>query len=306
MKLDRAYSLRELSELLDCKSLGNDTILAHGLNEIHVVQEGDIAFVDHPKYYEPTLKSAASIVIIDQEVDVPDGKALLVHPEPFTAFNTLIKHFSARSDFSERIHPTAKIASTAAVHPTASIGAHATVGEHSVIGASVCIGHDCSVGNDVIIHANTTIGGDAFYYKNRGDKFEKLLSCGGVIINDHVEIGAGCTIDRGATNDTIIGEQTKLDNQVHIGHDVVIGKHCLLAAQVGIAGCVTIEDDVTIWGQVGCIANVTIGKGATIMAQSGVGKSLEPGKTYFGSPAGEARKKLKELAQLSRLANSSE
>ena len=122
-----------------------------------------------------------------------------------------------------------------------------------------------------------------------------------MIIEDGVEIGAGCTIDRGVTGDTVIGEGTKFDNMVHIGHDTKVGKRCLFAAQVGIAGCVNIEDHVTIWGQAGVIANVTIGSRAVIMAQAGVGKSLEGGKTYFGSPAGEARKKLRELATLARI-----
>ena len=121
------------------------------------------------------------------------------------------------------------------------------------------------------------------------------------MIADRVEIGAACTIDKGVTGDTMIGEGSKIDNQVQIAHDTVIGKKCLIASQVGIAGCSRIEDEVILWGQVGVISDITIGKGAVVLAQSGVSKSLEGGKTYFGSPAGEAREKYKELGSLRSL-----
>ena len=128
-----------------------------------------------------------------------------------------------------------------------------------------------------------------------------MLSCGRVIIHDKVEIGASCTIDKGVSGDTIIGEGTKIDNQVHVGHDSVVGKNCLFAAQVGIAGVVTIEDDVILWGQVGVQKDLTIGKGAVVLGQSGIPKSLEGGKTYFGSPVQEARDKMRELAFVKQL-----
>lgn len=128
-----------------------------------------------------------------------------------------------------------------------------------------------------------------------------MTSCGRVVIKDFVEIGAGCTIDRGVTGDTVIGEGTKIDNQVHIGHDTVVGRNCLFAAQVGIAGAVVIEDEVILWGQVGISKTLTIGKGAVINAQSGVPSSLDGGKIYFGTPALEARTKVKELAWIKRI-----
>ncbi len=305
MRLNEAASLEALAKLLNCAYGGDAKVLAQGINEIHMVNEGDIAFVDHPKYFEKTLESEATIIIINKAVDCPEGKGLLIHPEPFTAFNQLIAHFAPNKRIHERIDKSARIASSAYIHPTASVGANTIIGEDCIIQANVSIGSNCVMGDRVIIHPNTTIGSDAFYYKTRPETFEKLLSCGRVVIENDVEIGAGCTVDRGSTGDTYIGAHSKFDNQVHIGHDVRIGKRCLFAAQVGIAGCVTIEDNVTMWGQVGCIANVTIGKGATIMAQSGIGKSLEGGKTYFGSPAGEARNKLKELAYLSIASKSS-
>ncbi|MDC1222278.1 UDP-3-O-(3-hydroxymyristoyl)glucosamine N-acyltransferase [Salibacteraceae bacterium] len=301
MKLDRSRTLAELSELLNCEFVGETNLFASGINEIHVVEPGDIAFVDHPKYYETTLNSQATVIIINKKVDCPAGKGLLIHDEPFTAFNQLINHFQPFEFSKQRIDPTSVVHPMARIHPTASIGPKANIEANAIIHANVSIGHHCTVGENSIIHDNSTIGGDAFYYKTRPHRFEKLISCGRVIIEKDVEIGANCTIDRGVTGDTVIGEGTKFDNLVHIGHDTKIGKQCLFAAQVGIAGCVIVEDKVTMWGQVGCIANVTIGTEAVILAKSGIGKSLKGGKTYFGAPAGEARKKLKELATLSRL-----
>ena len=148
------------------------------------------------------------------------------------------------------------------------------------------------------IHAGSILGADAFYYKKRPEGFDKLKSGGRVVIKDNVDIGAACTIDKGVTGDTTVGAGTKIDNQVHIGHDTVIGEKVLIASQTGIAGCVVIEDEVTLWGQVGVTSGITVGGKAVISAQSGVSKSLEGGKSYFGSPAGDFRTKYKELAAL--------
>ena len=151
------------------------------------------------------------------------------------------------------------------------------------------------------IHAGTVLGADAFYYKNRPEGFDKLVSGGRVVIEDDVDIGASCTIDRGVTGDTTIKEGAKLDNQIQIGHDTVIGKKCLIASHTGIAGCVVIENEVTLWGQVGVISGITIGEKAVVLAQSGVGNSLEGGKTYFGSPAEEARNKMRQMAYVKKI-----
>jgi len=150
------------------------------------------------------------------------------------------------------------------------------------------------------MHAGTILGASAFYYKNRPEGYDQLKSCGRVIIEDNVDIGALCTIDRGVTGDTTIGAGSKLDNQIQIGHDTLIGKKCLIASQTGIAGCVVVEDNVTIWGQVGIKSDVTITDGTVIYAQSGINKTTE-GKTYFGSPAQEARSYFKEMAYVKKI-----
>jgi UDP-3-O-[3-hydroxymyristoyl] glucosamine N-acyltransferase len=160
------------------------------------------------------------------------------------------------------------------------------------------------IGNNVIIQSGTVIGSDAFYYntkKNREVWYKKMQSCGSVIIEDDVEIGANCTIDRGVTASTRIGKGTKMDNLVHIGHDTNIGCNCLFAAQVGIAGASVIEDGVVLWGQVGVSKTLNIGANAVVFAQSGVPSSLDGDKTYFGTPAIDAQTKRKELVWIKRI-----
>ena len=299
MKLHRDYTLTEIAQLISGEAIGEAGISSTGINEIHLVNEGDIAFVDHPKYYKHTLNSVASVIIIDQKTDCPHGKALIVHPEPFNAFNFLTQYF--KKEIEQQLSPDPVIHSSAKVMPGAHIGNYVQIGERSIIHPGAVIYDHCVIGDDVTIHANSVIGSDAFYFKRREKKHDKLISVGNVIIENGVEIGSGCTIDRGSTGSTIIGEGSKLDNQVHIGHDTVIGKMCLFAAQVGIAGCVTIKDNVVMWGQVGCAANIEVGEGAVVYAQSGVAKSLNGGQTYFGSPAIDARLKMREITTISNL-----
>ena len=256
--------------------------------------------MDHPKYYQKALSSRASFVIIDEVPEELNGKTLLVHKRPFQAFNTIINHYFPFRQLNHAIHESLTIGENCIVQPGVVIGENVEIGHHCIIHPNVTIYGNVKIGNNVIIHANTVIGSDAFYY-NRKDTYHKFNSCGDVVIEDKVEIGASCTIDRGVTGPTIIGEGSKLDNQVHVGHDVRIGSNCLIAAQTGIAGICTIKDRVTIWGQVGISSNITIESDVVILAQSGVSKNLKSGKTYFGSPAEEARKKFKELAKIKQL-----
>jgi len=301
MKFPRTYTLKEIAQITGAKPVGPEDFPVSGINEIHVVESGDVVFVDHPKYYDKALQSAATVILINKEVACPQGKALLVSNDPFTDFNKISNHFRPFVPATASVSPTAKIGKGTVIQPNVFIGNHVTIGEGCLIHANVSIYDHCVIGNNVTIHAGTVIGADAFYFQKRPAGFDKLVSCGRVVIRDGVEIGAACTIDKGVTGDTRIGEGSKIDNQVQIAHDTVIGKKCLIASQVGIAGCTRIEDEVTLWGQVGVISDVTIGKGAVVLAQSGVSKDLEGGKTYFGSPAGEAREKYKELGSLRSL-----
>lgn len=301
MKFSRSYTLREIASLINCEYVGDATFPVEGMNEIHVVETGDIVFVDHPKYYEKALKSLATIVLINKKVDCPEGKALLISDDPFRDFNKLTQYFKPFQPADFSISQSAKIGTGTVIQPNCFIGNNVVIGSNCIIHSNVSIYDDCVIGDHVTIHAGSILGASAFYYKNRPEGFDQLRSGGRVVIEDHVDIGACCTIDRGVTADTRVKKGSKLDNQIQIGHDTIIGEKCLIASQVGIAGCVVIEDEVTIWGQVGIASSITIGKKAIILAQSGVSKSLEGDKTYFGTPADDIRTKYKELATLKRL-----
>jgi UDP-3-O-[3-hydroxymyristoyl] glucosamine N-acyltransferase len=300
MKFKKAQTLQQIASLLDVEYIGEANFLITGINEIHVVEFGDIVFVDHPKYYDKALNSAATTILINKEVECPEGKALLISEDPFRDFNAITKHFNPFISSKQSIATSAIIKEGTVIQPNVFIGNNVTIGTNCVIHPNVTIYDNTLIGNNVIIHANTVLGADAFYYKKRPTGFDKLISGGRVVLEDNVDIGASCTIDKGVTGDTTIKEGTKIDNQVHVGHDTVIGKKCLIASQTGIAGCVIIEDEVTIWGQVGTNSGITIGKGAIILGQTGVTKSVEGGKTYFGTPVSESRQKLKEMAEIKR------
>ncbi|SHI38277.1 UDP-3-O-(3-hydroxymyristoyl)glucosamine N-acyltransferase [Aquimarina spongiae] len=298
MKFPQAHTLEQIATIISSEFIGDPEFPVLGMNEIHVVTPGDIVFVDHPKYYDKALESAATVVLINKKVACPEGKALLISDDPFRDFNILTKYFKPFEKASAQISPTAKIGKGSIVQPGSFVGNHVVIGENCLIHSNVSLYDHTVIGDNVTIHAGSVLGGDAFYYKNRPEGFDKLISGGRVVIEDNVDIGALCTIDKGVTGDTTIKEGTKIDNQVHIGHDTVIGKKCLIASQVGIAGCVVVEDEVTMWGQVGITSGITIGTKAIISAQSGVSKSLEGKKSYFGTPADDFRKKYKEIAAI--------
>ncbi len=301
MRFPTPHSLEQIATIIDMPFVGDADFQVLGMNEIHVVQQGEIVFVDHPKYYDKALNSKASVILINKDVECPKGKALLISDDPFRDFNKLSKFFRPFIKSSSSISKSAEIGEGTIVQPNVFIGNNVVIGKNCLIHSNVSIYDNCIIGDNVCIHAGTVLGADAFYYKNRPEGFDKLISCGRVVLEDHVDIGALCTIDKGVTGDTTIGKGSKLDNQVHVGHDTVIGKKCLSASQTGIAGCVIIEDEVTLWGQVGTNSGITIGAKAVIMGQTGVTKSVPGGKSYFGTPIEESREKLKQLAYVKKI-----
>lgn len=304
MRFDQPVPLTAIAELIHAELIGNTAASATGINEIHKVEKGDLVFVDHPKYYDKCIHSEASFIIINKKTDFPEGKALLITEDPFEAYQAIVKHFRPFAPSMQQVSVSSEVGEGTVIMPNAYVGNHVRIGRNCIIHPNVTILDHCVIGDDVIIQAGTVIGSDAFYYNkktNREIHYKKMLSGGRVVIENGVEIGAGCTIDRGVSGDTLIGAGTKMDNLVHIGHDTVVGKNCLFAAQVGIAGATTIEDNVILWGQVGVSKTLTIGKDAVLYAQSGVPASLPGGKTYFGSPAVEAKEKMKELVWIKRL-----
>ena len=299
MKFPQPVSIKWIADLINAETIGSTASQAYGINEIHKVEEGDLCFVDHPKYYETCLNSAATHIIINtKDVTIPEGKNILVVNEPFEAYLKIVNYFRPFHATKILQNENAVIGERTVIMPNVFIGKDVKIGNDCIIHPNVTLMDYTEIGNNVIIQSGTVIGSDAFYYntkKNRDVWYKKMQSCGNVIIEDDVEIGANCTIDRGVTASTRIGKGTKIDNLVHIGHDTNVGRNCLFAAQVGIAGATTIEDGVMLWGQVGVSKTLTIGENTTVYAQSGVAYSLESNKIYFGSPAINANEKKKEL-----------
>ncbi|MDQ6756394.1 MAG: UDP-3-O-(3-hydroxymyristoyl)glucosamine N-acyltransferase [Bacteroidota bacterium] len=304
MQFSSPVSIKWIASFIGAELVGDEKSEAAGINEIHSVQQGDIVFVDHPKYYNKCLKSPASFIIINKKVDAPEGKTLLISNEPFESYLKIVKHFNLFSPTKKMISDNAKIGEGTVLMPNVFVGNNVKIGNGCIIHPNVSIYNNCIIGNNVVIHSGTVIGSDAFYFNTKKDRdvwFKKMESCGRVIIEDDVEIGANCTIDRGVSADTKIGRGSKLDNLIHIGHEVVLGKNCLIAAQVGIAGATKIGDGVTVWGQAGISKTLNLGDNVTILAQSGVGEDIKNNQVYFGTPAEPALQKKKELVWIKRI-----
>jgi UDP-3-O-[3-hydroxymyristoyl] glucosamine N-acyltransferase len=301
MHFRQPIPVREIARRIDATIIGDPEFLCTGLNEIHKVTPGDILFVDVAKYFDKAFRSAASVIILNEAVEPPPGKTLLVVDHPFEAYDLLTRTFKPFTPLSATIDPSADIHPSSVIEPNVIIGPAVRIGRECYIQAGAIIHSNTLIGNHVRIQAGAIIGTDAFYFKRYPDRHAKWHTAGRVILEDHVDIGAGTTVNRGVSGDTIIGEGSKVDCQVHIGHGAVIGKRCIIAGQVGIGGKAIIGDGVVLYGQVGVAHAVRIGDNATVLASSGVSKDLEGGKTYFGAPAGEVREKLKELATLRQI-----
>ena len=303
MKFSTPQTLETIATLIGAKVIGDTQETVSGINELHKVEIGDLVFVDHPKYYDTCINSAATFIIINKEVSVPVGKVLLLVENPFEAYCKIVHHFQPFAEAIENIN-SKNIGEGTYIFPTAFIGNNVKIGSNCIIHPHVTILDYTVIGNNVVIQAGTVIGSDAFYYNTKKDRaiwYKKMPSCGRVVIEDDVEIGANCTIDRGVSHDTKLGSGTRFDNLIHVGHDTVFGKNCLVAANVVVAGCVTVEDGVTIWG--GCIINktLTIGANAVLLGRTGASGNLEGNKTYWGVPAQEARAVQREMVWIKRI-----
>ncbi|MFN4076216.1 MAG: UDP-3-O-(3-hydroxymyristoyl)glucosamine N-acyltransferase [Cloacibacterium sp.] len=300
MTFKSPQTLKTIAELIGAKYVGDENFQIFGTNEIHRVKKGEIVFVNHPKYYDKALHSEATIILIDKEVACPEGKALLVSDDPFRDFNKINDHFTGIQTF-ETTGNNVSIGENCKIHPSVIIGNDVKIGDNCMIFPNVVIGDRTVIGNNCIIQSGTVLGGDAFYYNKNAEGYRKMLSVGNVILEDDVEIGVNCCIDRGVTDSTIIKKGSKLDNLIQIGHDTVLGERTLVASGAMIAGCCIIEDDVQVWGQVGMASGKRVGKGAVLLGKTGVNRDLEGGKTYFGSLAEEFREYLKKEVKLKNL-----
>ncbi|MDR3497176.1 MAG: UDP-3-O-(3-hydroxymyristoyl)glucosamine N-acyltransferase [Ancalomicrobiaceae bacterium] len=293
----------------------------------------DIAFLDNQKYAGQLAATRAGACLVHPRfaARVPDGVAVLETVEPYRAYATVVGKFypaglRLEGAYGDKdlvsqhatIHPTARLEPGVTVEPGAVIGARVEIGQGTVIGANAVIGHDVRIGrncyvganstiiysligNRVILHPGVRIGQDGFGFAMGPKGHQKVPQIGRVIIQDDVEIGANSTIDRGASRDTVIGEGSKIDNLVQIGHNVTVGRHCIIVSQAGVSGSTTLGDFVVIAGQAGLIGHLTIGAGTQIGAQAGVEGSLPPGSRVLGSPAKPFMEFAREVAALKRL-----
>ena len=299
MKLPAPISINQLLNLIqtEAKVVGNLSNVILGINEIHSVNTGDLSFVDNAKYYERMLNSNATVILIDQETECPEGKTLLITKDPLSAYLRVVAHYTHFSPQTMNIHPSAQIGEGTIIQPCTFIGENVVIGNNCLIHSNVSIYANSIIGDNVTIQAGSVIGGDACYFQRRANGWLKLDSCGRTIIGNHVEIGCNVCIDRGVSGDTTVGDGCKFDNLVQIGHDTIIGKNCLFGAQSAIAGCTVLGDDCVIWAKSVINKDLHIANRTTLLALSAIDKNVnEEGATLFGLPAIDAHKRWKEMA----------
>jgi UDP-3-O-[3-hydroxymyristoyl] glucosamine N-acyltransferase len=322
----------EVADLVGARlARGDPSAAILGAAPLEAAQAGDLSFLDNPKYVKhlATTRATACLCLKRYAERVPEHVAVLETTEPYRAYSNYVAKaypkalhhsgFFGASQLAGTIHPDALLEDDVRVEPGAVVGARAEIGRGTVIsagaviGEAVAIGRECFVGanaaiqhaligNRVLIHPGVCIGQDGFGFVPGSSGHLKVGQVGRVIIQDDVEIGANTTIDRGANRDTVVGEGTKIDNQVQIAHNVEIGRHCLIVAQVGISGSVRLGDFVAIGGQSGVNGHVRIGDGAQIAAVSVVHDDVPPGARWGGVPAKPVKDWFREMVALRKLA----
>lgn len=317
--------ITEISQLVDGKIEGDDTIDIIGVAKIEEAQQGQLTFISNPKYAKYLDTTSASAILVHK--DFPKTpKTVIRTDDPYLAFLKVLKKFHPPVlTLAQGIHPSAVIESSVKLGKNIAIGAHVVIGKRCRIGNNVklypgvIVSDDVEVGDDtilysnatvrervkigkkVIIHNGTVIGSDGFGFAREGQIYHKIPQVGAVVIEDNVEIGANCTIDRATLGETVIKRGAKLDNLIQVGHNVVVGEDTVIAAQTGISGSTKIGKGVIIGGQVGFVGHIEIGDGVSIGAQSGVSKSLPADSVYFGYPAKPIMQAKREEAALRRL-----
>ena len=322
------FTAGQIAGILDGVVFGNPDAEVYKLAKIEEGTEGSLTFLANTKYSNYLYTTNATIVIVNKSYELENEvKATLIKvDDAYSSFSKLLEYYnqiklmksgieqpSVISDgvtYGDDLYlgsfcyigKNVRIGNNVKIYPNSFIGDNVTIGDNCVFFAGVRVYSETEIGNYVTIHSGSIIGSDGFGFAPQEDgSFTKIPQIGNVVIEDYVEIGSCSTVDRATLGTTYIRKGAKLDNQIQVAHNVEIGENTVIAAQTGIAGCVIIEDEVTLWGQVGTTSGITIGAKAVILGQTGVTKSVEGGKSYFGTPIEESREKLKQLANIKRI-----
>jgi len=322
------YSLAEIAERIGAAPIDDETgrIMIHDIAALETAGPREVSVFNDARYRAALAATRAGAIVTSRNLaaQAPNGSNLLITAEPRLAYAQIGHLFypapalEPGTAASADIHPTATIGAGSQVAPGAQIGRDAVIGAGCFIGAHVVLGTGVVLGDECRVEANTaisftligarveiatgvSIGGQGFGFVPGPKGLTRMLQLGRVIIEDDVEIGANCAIDRGATGDTVIGAGSVLDNLVHIGHNVRLGRNCVICGQVGIAGSTVVGDGVMMGGQVGVADHLTIGAGARIAAKSGVMRDVPPGMTVGGFPAMEIKQWHRQTTGLARL-----
>ena len=318
------YTTGEIARQLDGEVQGDETAVLTGFAALDAAQAGDLTFAENANYFAAAEQSAATAIIAGKEFSSA-RKIIIRVAHPRVAFARAMAAFFPEPAYAPGIHPSAAVAASARIDPTAHLGPHCTVGEsaqvgaHCVLQAGVVVGDHSvlgegtnlfpnvviyprsQIGRRVRIHAGTVIGGDGFGYVFDSGIQRKVPQIGNVIIGDDVEIGSNSSVDRGALGATIIGQGTKIDNLVQVGHNVTIGEHCILCSQVGVSGSVKLGNYCVLAGQVGLAGHLKIGNHVTIASKSGVMHNIPDGETWLGIPAQPERQAKRVVIAVQRL-----
>lgn len=324
-------SSAEINQIVEGKLVKNIKTSINTVGDLKEANVNTLAFYNDEKFQDQFNNSKAGLVLVNSKsiIKVNKSRNYIITPKPYVAFLKIISYFLKNEknkeipgsiiDDSAKIHDSAKlsqnikIGSNVVISENVKLGNYTKIEDNVVIGANVEIGdethifpnvtiyHDCIIGKQVTIHAGTVVGSDGFGYLWDGKKQQKIPQIGGVIIEDEVELGSNVSIDRGALGNTVIGQDTKIDNLVQIGHNVQIGKHTIICSQTGIAGSSEVGDEVTLAGQVGVADHVKIGDNVTVAAMSGISNDVPDGKIMFGYPATDAGKQRRIIASLRSL-----
>ena len=305
------FTAAQIASFINGKIIGDETATISGVSPIESGEKGHLSFVAQERFADHIETSACSVLIVSEKLLTKESypTTVIAVEDAYLSFQVLMNLYNEMKGRKSGIeegavfHETAKVGENvyvgaftcvsekvkigddSQIYPQVFIGKNVKIGKNCIIYSGVRIYDYCVIGDHCIVHSNTVIGSDGFGFQPTKDGYQKIPQLGNVVLEDDVEIGANCTIDRGTIGSTVIGEGTKIDNLIQIAHNVKIGRNNVIAAQAGIAGSTVIGDWNQIGGQVGIVGHITIGNQVKIQAQSGVNSSAKDNEILYGSPA---------------------